>query len=248
MSIAQSSVSNLLLRSLSPGDYGVLQPCLARVRLQQGEFLFKSGRPIEQVHFPEGGVCSVVAEQERGEMIEVGLYGREGMSGSAVVLGAGQTPNASMVQVGNPDALAIASDRLLEACDESPSLLRVLLRFAQVFAVQSALTAASNAHQALPERLARWLLMCHDRVAGDRIDLTHDFISTMLAVRRSSVTVTLHTLEGVGAIRATRGVVAIVERARLEEIAGVSYGAAEREYRRLIGPFGKSGGDIGVQP
>jgi len=99
-----------------------------------------------------------------------------------------------MVQVGNPTAYSIASNRLLEACEASPSLRRLLTRYVQSLNVQAALTAASNAQHALPQRLARWLLMCHDRSDGDRIEITHEFLSTMLAVRRSGVTVTLHTL------------------------------------------------------
>jgi len=81
--------------------------------------------------------------------------------------------------------------------------------------------------------------MCHDRVGGDHLELTHEFMSMMLAVRRSSVTVTLHALEGIRAIRGTRGSVTILDRALLEEFAGASYGEAENEYRRLLGPFGK---------
>ncbi len=143
-----------------------------------------------------------------------------------------------MIQVGSPGSVSIASERLLEACDKSKALQRLLLCFVHTQWIQSAMTAAANAHYALPERLARWLLMCHDRVEGDQIELTHDFMSMMLAVRRSGVTVTLHTLEGTGAIRSKRGLVTVTNRERLEEIAGDSYGQAEGEYRRLIGPFG----------
>jgi CRP-like cAMP-binding protein len=161
------------------------------------------------------------------------------MSGAAVIMRAEQSPHASMVQVGNPTAYSIPSDRLLEACDTSASLRRLLMRYVQSLNVQAALTAASNAHYALPERLARWLLMCHDRSESDRMELTHEFLSMMLAVRRSGVTVTLHTLEATGAIRSARGVVTVTNRERLEEIAGDAYGEAEAEYRRLIGPFGR---------
>ena len=239
MSFPQSSTPNILLRSLSVDDYALLKPHLERSHLTLNQRLYEPNQPIERVYFPESGACSIVAVQEGGELIEVGLYGREGFSGSSVVLGAGQTPHVSMVQVDQPDALSIPSERLLEACGESPGLLRLLLRYSQALAVQAALTAASNAHYALPERLARWLLMCHDRVDGDHIELTHEFISMMLAVRRSGVTVTLHTLEGTGAIRSTRGLITVINRERLEEIAGDSYGEPEAEYRRLIAPFGK---------
>ena len=239
MSSVRLSTSNLLLRALSEADLALLEPHLKRENLKLKDGIFKKNEPIERVYFLEDGVASIVSEQDDGEQVEVGLYGREGMSGAAVVLGAGQTPQNSMVQVGNPTGHSIASERLLEACSKSAALLQVLLRYVQSLSVQAAMTAASNAHFALPERLARWLLMCHDRVDGDQMELTHEFLSMMLAVRRSGVTVTLHTLEGTGAIRSTRGLVTVVNRARLEEIAGDSYGQAEAEYRRLIGPFGR---------
>lgn len=239
MSIRQASTANLLLRALSEADFALLEPHLEREQLKLSDPIFEANEPIERVYFLEEGVGSIVSEQEDGDKVEVGLFGREGMSGAVVIMDAEQTPHASMVQVGNPATLVIPSARLLAACDKSASLRRILMRYAQSLNVQAALTAASNAHYALPERLARWLLMCHDRVEGDRMELTHEFLSMMLAVRRSGVTVTLHTLEATGAIRSNRGVVMITNRGRLEEIAGDAYGQAEAEYRRLIGPFGR---------
>lgn len=220
----QSSTSNMLLRAMSDADIAMLEPHLEHRQLEQGEVLHDKNEPIEWVFFPEGGVASIVLEQEDGDQVEIGLYGREGMSGSSILLGASESPLSSMIQVGNPMARKIASERLLEACAGSRTLQGLLLRFVHALNVQASLTAASNAHYALPERLARWLLMCHDRVEGDQIELTHEFLSTMLAVRRSGVTVTLHTLEGTGAIRSTRGLVTVLNPARLEEIAGDAYG------------------------
>jgi CRP-like cAMP-binding protein len=239
VSSPQKITSNLLLRAVGEADFALLEPYLERVQLKLKDPIFNPNEPITHVYFLEDGVASIVSEQEDGDQIEVGLHGREGMSGAAVILGAEQSPHASMIQVGNPAALVIPSDRLLAACEKSGSLRLLLLRYVQSLNVQAAMTAASNAHYALPERLARWLLMCHDRTEGDRIELTHEFLSMMLAVRRSGVTVTLHTLEATGAIRSARGVVTIANRSRLEEIAGDSYGQAEAEYRRLIGPFGR---------
>ena len=239
MSTGQASTANLLLRALSEADYALLEPHFERKHLKIKDQLFDRNTPIEHVYFLENGVGSIVAEQEGGDQVEVGLYGREGMSGAAVILGAGQSPQASMVQVGNPDALRIASERLVDACNASISLRDLMMRYVQSLNVQAAMTAASNAHYELSERLARWLLMCHDRSDGDQIELTHEFLAMMLAVRRSGVTVTLHTLEGAGAIRSTRGIVTVTNRPRLEEIAGEAYGQAEAEYRRLIGPFGR---------
>lgn len=118
------------------------------------------------------------------------------MSGIPVILQAGETTQKPFVQVGGGAAWAIPSEKLLCAFDSNASLRTVLLRYVHAMSVQVASTAASNVHYALPERLARWLLMCHDRADGDQMELTHKFMSIMLAVRRSGVTVTLHTLWG----------------------------------------------------
>ena len=93
------------------------------------------------------------------------------------------------------------------------------------------------------QRLARWLLMCHDRVNGDELPLTHEFLSIMLAVRRAGVTEAIHVLEGAGIIRARRAFITILDRERLEETAGESYGVPEAEYERLIPRSGFAGGD-----
>ncbi|WP_164549758.1 Crp/Fnr family transcriptional regulator [Altericroceibacterium xinjiangense] len=238
MSPSQATTSNLLLRSLSSDDYALLEPHFVRTELAVGDIFFDRHRPIEQVHFIENGVGSIVSDGD-GDQIETGIFGRDGMTGIPVILHAGETPQRSFLQIGKGIAWTLSSEQLLRAFDSSVTLRTVLLRYVQAMNVQAGSTAASNAHYALPERLARWLLMCHDRIDGDQMELTHQFMSIMLAVRRSGVTVTLHTLEGTGAIRASRGLIHIADRARLEEIAGESYGEPEREYRRLIGPFGK---------
>ena len=236
--LQQSTVGNLLLRYCTQDDFNMLSPHLARVHMPLRLPLVERNTPIERVYFPEGGVASIVAEHE-GDRIEVGMFGHEGMSGTAIVLGAEQSPQTTLIQIDGASALEIDSELLAEACDASRSLRNLLLRFAQALSVQAASTAAANAHYALPERLARWLLMCHDRIDSDQLDLTHEFMSMMLAVRRSSVTVTLHTLEGTRAIRGTRGTIMIADRARLEDLENKRYDEAEIEYRRLIGPFGK---------
>ena len=124
---------------------------------------------------------------------------------------------------------------LRKAAEASTTLRNLLLRYAQAFSVQTSFTALSNAVHPIEERLARWLLMCHDRVEGNEVPLTHEFLSLMLAVRRPTVTTALHVLEGNRFITAERGLITIRDRPRLEEFAGNSYGRAETEYERLIG-------------
>jgi CRP-like cAMP-binding protein len=207
--------------------------------------LFGPDQVIERVYFLEDGIASIVSEHEAGRPVEIGIHGREGTSGVPVVLGAQRSPHASMIQVGDAPAQSIASERLLDACAASSTLNQLLLRFAHTLNVQTAMTAAANATYDVVQRCARWLLMCNDRLESDRIELTHEFLSMMLAVRRSGVTVTLHELQETGAIRTSRGVITITNRSRLEDIAGDCYGQAESEYQRLIAPFGPVG--IGTQ-
>jgi CRP-like cAMP-binding protein len=129
----------------------------------------------------------------------------------------------------------IAVQDLEQAMAESSSLHRQLLRYAQASHVQVSETAFTNANSDVEARLARWLLMCHDRVEGGDIPLTHEFIAMMLGVRRPGVTVALHVLEGMQVIRAKRGVITVLDREKLEELAEDAYGLSEAEYTRLIG-------------
>lgn len=118
--------------------------------------------------------------------------------------------------------------------DGNRNFSRVMIRCIEAFSIQLTYTAISNALHGVDERLARWLLMCHDRVSGDEIPLTHEFISLMLAVRRPSVTTSLHVLEGNGFIRSNRGNIIIRHRQALEEFARDAYGKPEAEYHRLM--------------
>ncbi len=117
------------------------------------------------------------------------------------------------------------------------SLRETLHRYAMAFLTQATNTVISNANHPVEQRLARWLLMCRDRLEADEIGITHDVVANLLGIRRASVTVSLHVLEGIGAIRSTRGLVTVLDRALLMELAGEAYGQAEAEYRKLVGPF-----------
>jgi CRP-like cAMP-binding protein len=159
------------------------------------------------------------------------------MSGSSLLLGADRTPLETFVQIDGGTAHRIGREAFLRAVSESQSLRALFGAFAQCLATQVSYTASSNANQPLQERLARWLLMCHDRVDGANLDLTHEFLSMMLAVRRAGVTDNLKQMRAEGAIATRRGAISVLDRARLESIAGAGYGAPEAEYRRLIGSW-----------
>jgi len=230
------TVQNRLLRSLARSDFELLEPHLTPMRLHLRQVLVAAGEPIRQVCFIEAGIVSVLATLADGSELEVGLIGREGMCGTAVLLGADRTPHLSFVQVVG-SALSIEADVLTQALGRSPTLHMALLRFVQALAVQTAHTAVANGNYNIQERLARWLLMCRDRLDTNELPVTHEFLAMMLAVRRSGVTLAIQMLEGVGVVRAERGRITIVKRAKLEQIADGSYGPPEAEYERLIGPF-----------
>ncbi len=234
--LSQSSVRNRLLAKLAPEDFHLLLPHLVPVTLNRGDVLVTPNEPIEHVTFLEAGVTSVVANTEGGRRIEIGLTGRDGLAGTPVLLGVDRTPHETFMQVGGA-GLRIRTPDLQQALQQSPSIHNLLLRYVQVFTVQTSQTALSNGSHRIEERLARWLLMCHDRLDGDDLPLTHEFIAIMLAVRRAGVTEAINILERQGIIQAKRGNIVVLDRARLEEAAGDSYGVPEAEYRRLIGPL-----------
>jgi CRP-like cAMP-binding protein len=234
-SLSQIPYRNYLLAALAPDDVARLEPHLEPVTLGVGDNLSVPNKPIEHVYFPESGIGSMVAIT--GEhRIEVGLFGRDGLSGTPLLLGSDRTPHEVFVQVAG-QGLRMPSNALREVVGQSPALLGLLLRYVQAFTVQTAYTALSNGSETIEERLARWLLMSHDRVDGDELPLTHKFLSLMLGVQRTGVTLALHVLEGAQVISTRRGLITVVDRAKLEEVAGESYGVPEAEYTRLIGPL-----------
>ena len=186
------------------------------------------------VYFMEAGMASIVAVQSDGTRVEVGLVGREGMSGVAVVLGGAQSPHSTYIQVAG-EGQRITANELRNAQNASPSLRDLLLKFAQVFMVQTAHTAVANARAHIDQRLARWILMAHDRTGDKTIPLTHEFLSLMLGVRRAGVTEALQTLKRQKLIDTGRNQIVVRNRKGLERKAGSSYGVPEKEYQRLIG-------------
>jgi CRP-like cAMP-binding protein len=230
---AMPSGENQLLSILSKDDFALLEPHLEPVTLGLRKYLEWPNRRITAVYFPEGGFASVVAIQSSGKRVEVGLIGREGMTGLPVVLGDHRSPNATYMQMsGTGKCMSAAS--LRDAFQASGSLRDSLLKFVQAFGVQTTNTAICNAQSRLDVRLARWLLMAHDRAGDDTLPLTHEFLSLMLGVRRPGVTEALNALRKKKLISYARGRITVEDRKGLERAAGAAYGGPEAEYRRLI--------------
>jgi CRP-like cAMP-binding protein len=188
--------------------------------------------PVERIYFPEDGLASTVITAG-DERVEVSLFGRDGMSGISVVHGVNGSPMETFIQTPG-SALVIGRAAFEAALAKSGTLKGLFLVASEVRTGQIAPSVLSNARHTVEQRLARWLLMCQDRLDADDLPLTHEFLALMLGVRRASVTTALHILEGAMIIRG-RGLIQIRDREKLRDVAGDAYGLAEAEYERLIG-------------
>lgn len=232
LEIAQTELRNRLLRSVRPEDYALLQGQLEPHHVESGFSLSKPFQMIEHIYFPESGMASITTSVGAHHM-EVGVIGREGLVGVPVVLGAESCPHDVFVQMPG-DFTRIALRDFRRVLDTSPTLRALCLLFVQSYLVQTSFTAMANARFSVEHRLARWLLMCHDRGNGDEIHVTHDFLAMMLGCRRPGVTVATHLLEGEKMIRAKRGRITVLDREKLTALSGESYGRPEAEYERLL--------------
>ncbi|QYE36225.1 Crp/Fnr family transcriptional regulator [Polymorphobacter sp. PAMC 29334] len=230
----QSRVRNLLLRTMSPGDFALLAPHLTIVDLPAKKPLSEPNVDIATNWFFETAIASVVAMSPDGHQSESGFIGRCGFVDIATLLGSTAATIQCYIQVAGT-GFSIPTLVLQQAIAASPTLNQLLLRYVQAFIVQVAHTALSNAAHSVEERLARWLLMCFDRIDGDEVALTHEFLSLMLNVRRSGVTEALASLSGAGLIATRRGFVTLRDLGGLRDLASDSYGAPEEAYEKLIG-------------
>jgi len=226
-SIGVSIFSNQLLAGLPAHDLALLKPHLVLVDLMQNQVLVEPDEEILHCWFIETGIASIVAGTLRGDQTEVGLVGRDGMVDVAVL----HTLNHSLLRVfvqAPGQAWRISASTVQDAMQRSESLRGTLLHYAHALLIQVAGTTLANASCTLEERLARWLLMYHDRSEGDDLFMTHEILSLMLNVRRAGVSLSLKALQTRSILTSRRGVITIIDRFALEKVAGDAYGAPER--------------------
>jgi CRP-like cAMP-binding protein len=225
--------ANRILSRLPAKQFALLRPHLSAVDLPVRRQLERRNKRIEHIYFMEHGLASVVANGPGERAIEVGIIGREGMTGLAVLLGEERSPHETFVQMAG-DGQRISADKLRQAMDRSAPLHRTFLRYAHAFHIQTTRTNLANARSKIEERLARWLLMAGDRIDGDELPLTHEFLSMMLGVARAGVTGAVRALEAEGLITTKRGHVTIIDRQGLIESSAGTYFAPEGD-QRLVG-------------
>ena len=225
---SQSSGRNRLLAALPPADFALLAPHLKPAPLQQNLVLHEQGDRIDQVYFPIEGIISLLTVMQQGDAVETATVGREGAVGALAGLGPRRSYTREIVQVAG-SALRISASRFRKAADESRPVREIIVRYGEMLLIQVQQTAACNALHDVEERLSRWLLQARDRVDGNTIRLTHEFLSQMLGVRRPTVTVAAQMLQNAGLIRYHRGHIEILDRPGLEARACECYRAIRRQ-------------------
>lgn len=232
-------VVNRLIQGLPPAQRKRLLAQCQPIHLAFGEILCEPGQPFGHVYFPLTGFISLVAVVSRHEPLEMGLIGNEGMLGATLALGVDAVPLRGIVQ-GSGTALRMPVPRFRAELREGSALPGVLQRYLYVLMAQLAQTAACTRFHEVDARLARWLLMTHDRAHADHFHLTHKFLAAMLGVRRSGVTIAAGALQRRGLIRYVRGKINIRDRTGLEATACECYDAVVEDYARLF-PEGRGG-------
>ena len=227
-------IGNRILAALPEDDLLALRPHLELVALSPGQILLHPDVLIQHVYFPQHGLVSLVQRLEDGGFVQTGLVGSEGIVGALAPLGASAYSGEAVVQIGGP-ALRIRAGALRVAAALRPALRDLLLRYVQALFAQVTQSVACNGRHNLHHRLARWLLMAHDFVDLNELTITHEFLATMLGVRRAGVTEGLVLLKAAGLVDTARRRIVILDRPGLEQASCECYRIVAAEYERLLG-------------
>lgn len=223
-------ISNKILLSLSSEEFNQVLSKLELVRLTLHQVIYEAGETIKSGYFVNAGLISVLAVQPDGKSVEVGLIGNEGFAGLPLLVGYRSSPTRLITQ-GEGTAYRCQADTLRQLARQFPRLGQQLHRFGQRLAMQTTQIAACNRLHDVEERLARWILMSHDRIPLDNLPLTQEFLAQMLGSRRASVTIAAGILQKAGLISYTRGSVKILNRQKLEQAACDCYGIVQQQLR-----------------
>ena len=225
---------NRLLALLPAAELDALRGRAEVVSLRHGSPAIVPDEPIRDVYFPLTCLLSLVTTMEDGATVESGTIGREGMSGIPVVLNAGQTTMPTFCQIPG-DAVRVRSEHVRDVYEQSPEARRILNRYIHTVIVTGSQSAACNALHRVEARMCRWLLMSSDGIGCDEVNLTQEYLATMLGVRRPGVTEVAGKLRSEGLIDYSRGQIRITDRAGMERRACECYGRVKGEYERLFG-------------
>jgi CRP-like cAMP-binding protein len=223
---------NRLIGALPHDEYQRIKPYLEPVIFHQRQSLFEAYENIRYVYFPETLVVSIVSALESGRTVEVGTAGYEGMAGLPLFLADNTSSVRAFAQI--PGLAHRMDAKAFIELSAQGAFNQIMLRYTMAFVTMVAQTAACNGGHLVEQRCARWLLMTHDRVEGDRLTLTHEFLAFMLGIRRAGVTNVMRTFQDYGIIQYTRGQVEIIDRPRLEKASCECYEVVRANNERLL--------------
>jgi len=224
---------NKLLAALPQREFDRLAPHFEQVELEFDSTLFEAGKPIRHVYFPTSGIVSLLLVLEDGPVAEVARVGNEGMIGLPIFLGVQTSHTRAFVQIPGA-ALRMPVKAFRQQADLGQPLSRVLLRYAQALMGHSERLTACNTWHTIEQRLCRWLLVTHDRVQTDLIEVTQEFLAQMLGAHRQSVTLAASNLQRQGLIRYSRGRLELLDRQGLEAVSCECYQAIRRQFDQLL--------------
>jgi CRP-like cAMP-binding protein len=232
---AGKQIHNRILLAMNDAEFQIIRPHLKYVTLPSHLRLHESHQPFKYIHFPNEGLISLVIVMENGKTVEAGIVGREGVSGMNAVAGLSHGPLREVIQIGG-DGFRIKVSDLKQTLGATRNFQQILERYSTILGLHVAQTAACNRLHDIDRRLARWLLMAHDRVDSGTLRITHDFLATMLGTDRPSVSQAAANLQKQNIIQYHRGTVKILNRAALENEACECYGVIHR-YAQMSHPL-----------
>jgi len=226
--------NNRLLAALPAKEYQRLLPKLKEIPLIYTKTIYESDDIISRVYFPESGIVSLLSAVGERSLLEVGIVGNEGFIGLPVFLGVKTSNNRAIVQ-GAGVALEMKTSDFLAECNNGGALSRLLQRFTHSLLTQISQSAACNRFHEIEARLARWLLMTADRMASNEFQITQEFLSNMLGVRREGVSKAAASIQQNKLISYSRGKISVLDRAGLESAACRCYFIIKDEYKNFTG-------------
>jgi CRP-like cAMP-binding protein len=235
---ANRATDNRLLAALSPADLSLLGPHLKVISTKLGSVLQQEHEPVEHVYFPLEGMISLLTVMKDGWGVETVTVGREGAVGAAAGFGKRSASTRATTQA-EGSMLRMTASEFERAAGQSDGIRRMIFENSETMLAQSQQTTGCNTAHNLPERMARWLLQTHDRVGSDPLPLTQEFLSQMLGVRRTSVTLVAQQLQSAGAIHYSRGRIRVADRQKLEELACECYEIIRRQGNGNVAPSGQ---------
>jgi CRP-like cAMP-binding protein len=230
---AHVPIRNRILSKLAKAEYRRLRPSLEQVALHENQVLYGPGDTVDHVYFPNDGVVSLLFDVDKRRTVEVAMEGNEGAVGLAIYLGGVNSCNLSVVRHAGT-AMRMDMNALTKCANQRGDLQELLRRYVHALVTQIAQSGVCNRFHNIDARLARWLLMTHDRMGSDELHATQESIAHMLGVRRSSVTAAASGFHKQHIIDYRRGRIAILDRRKLRAACCDCYAMMKRQYDSFL--------------